>query len=100
MKIYLIDFENTQSAGLIGLNKAKLEDSRILLFYTKNAPTIQLDVFAELGTIKLECIRVKSGKQSLDRHLISYLGYLIGKEAEKKNEYIIVSRDNGYQEVA
>ena len=41
---------------------------------------------------------VPAGNESLDMHLIAYLGYIIGTDTEKnaKNKYDIVSKDTDY----
>lgn len=39
---------------------------------------------------------IKAGKQSLDMQLVSFLGYLIGKEADEENRYFIISRDSDF----
>lgn len=39
------------------------------------------------------------GNQSLDKHLVSYLGYLIGRNANMKCKYVIVSKDTGYDNI-
>jgi hypothetical protein len=46
----------------------------------------------------MKFIKVAAGKQSLDMHLISYLGYLIC-EHEGRAEFVIVSNDAGYDGV-
>ncbi len=42
---------------------------------------------------------VPAGKQSLDMHLVAYLGYLVGKNNPQNCKYIIVSKDNDYDDI-
>ena len=42
--------------------------------------------------------KVASGNQSLDKHLVSYLGYLLGFEGNSCS-YVIISKDKGYDEI-
>ncbi|MBQ8162316.1 MAG: hypothetical protein IJ083_16435 [Clostridia bacterium] len=113
---YLIDFENVHEDGLHGISRLKPEDA-VYLFYTINANRISLDVFANGIPSKLEVIRIVAGKQSLDMHLNSFLGYLIGKSIREKtttnagipinpdlarandeDKFVIVSRDLDYSD--
>ncbi len=93
--IYLIDYENVREHGLKNITYKK--DDMIYLFYTENAAKIELDALSEIEAA-MKFIKVAAGKQSLDMHLISYLGYLI---CEKGNntEFVIVSNDTGYDGV-
>ena len=44
-------------------------------------------------------LKIPVRKQSVDMHLVSYLGYLIGKNKGKDCRYIIISRDNDYDNI-
>ena len=65
-----------------------------------NAPTITLDNINQLNKsgCKYELIKVPAGSQSLDMHLISFVGYAIGLGGEKYN-YIVISKDKDYDNV-
>lgn len=90
---YLIDYENVHENNF----PEKLENHiHIHLFCTENASQIRLNVPQSL---ELKIYKVPAGKQSLDMHLVAYLGYLIGTNGNKKCKYVIVSRDTGYQKV-
>lgn len=93
---YLIDFENVHNEGLA--NVASLsKESHIHIFYTKNAPNISMDlVFRKEVDIQGHMVPVR--KQSLDMHLVSYLGYLLGT-CGKQNSYVIVSKDTDYDNI-
>ena len=93
--IYLIDYENVREHGLKNIRYKK--DDMIYLFYTANAAKIELDALSEIEAA-MKFIKVAAGKQSLDMHLISYLGYLIC-EHEGRAEFVIVSNDAGYDGV-
>ena len=93
--IYLIDYENVREHGLKNIRYKK--DDMIYLFYTANAAKIELDALSEIEAA-MKFIKVAAGKQSLDMHLISYLGYLIC-EHEGNAEFVIVSNDAGYDGV-
>ena len=87
--IYLVDYENVHSSGLEKIHNT-IEDE-IYVFYTENATKLDLSDYKK----NMEPIEVPAGNQSLDRHLISYLGFLIAKNG-KKSTYCIVSNDKGY----
>lgn len=93
-----MDYENVHDKGLVGSNVLTESDS-IILFYTENAKTTSLDFFTSHGKAELILIKVPVGNQSLDLHLISYLGYLIGNNGDKECKYIIISKDVGYDKV-
>ena len=95
---YLIDYENTGKNGLKGCENLSNTD-HIHIFFTDNSKNTSFDIFADHGNATLDFKEVLSGEQSLDKHLIAYLGYLVGKNANKKSEYVIVSSDKGYDKV-
>lgn len=95
---YLIDFENVNDAGLACQNQLGSHD-HIHIFSTKNAPKISIESLENFNNIDFNSHIVPAGKQSLDMHLIAYLGYLIGKNSTKKCKYIIISKDNDYDNV-
>lgn len=88
---YLIDFENVHDEGL--KNKTLEKNNHIHIFYTENAPKISLD-YAEGITPH----KVPAGKQSLDMHLVSYLGYLLCNKG-KQCSYVIISKDSDYDNI-
>ncbi len=96
---YLIDYENCHKDGLAGCDKLKGTD-HIYLFYTDNAKDTTFDIFINHGKAELIIKKVPLGDQSLDKHLIAYLGYLIGKNTGKQAEYVIISKDTGYDKVS
>lgn len=100
MTYYLVDYENTNSRGLKGCGKLKKSD-RIFIFYSENASKINLDFLASHGKAKIHAIKVPVKKQSLDMHIASYIGYLIGKNKNRAIEckFVIISKDNDYDNI-
>jgi hypothetical protein len=94
---YLIDFENVGSDGLKGCDQLKKND-QIHLFYTNNANKISLDVFSRRGEAELYVHKVPVKSQSLDMHLVSYLGYLLGIN-EENCSYVIISKDTDFDNI-
>lgn len=96
---YLIDTENVGSTWVNLLSTNKKMDLHI--FVTENAKNLNFSLLHEItenknkNTYKIhDC---KTGKNSLDFYLSSYLGYLIGKNAN--SSFVIVSQDTGYDNV-
>ncbi|MDR0818639.1 MAG: hypothetical protein LBN43_03590 [Oscillospiraceae bacterium] len=99
MSIYFIDYENVGAAGLQGINRLK-EGDQVIIFHGMNSGSISFDlhlqIFSSAATV--EYIRTgKSAKNYLDFQLATYLGYQIS--ASNASEYIIVSRDAGFDSV-
>ena len=93
---YLIDYENVREAGVNYCHRA-VEGDAVYLIYTSNASKIGLDALAGMRA-EVKVIKVAAGKQSLDMHLISLLGYLVHKHGTE-DRYIVVSKDTGYDSV-
>lgn len=100
MTYYLVDYENTNSKGLKGCGKLKKSD-HIYIFYSENASRINLDFLASHGKAKIDAIKVPVKKQSLDMHIASYIGYLIGKNKNRITnfKFVIISKDNDYDNI-
>ncbi len=97
--VYLVDFENVNSAGLSGIQKLTKED-KVYIFYTVNAASLSFTAHLNLLSCPAEVIYyyVASGtKNALDFQLASFLGYLISKGEEKN--FCIISNDRGYEHV-
>lgn len=95
---YLVDFENVNEEGLSCSSKLK-SNNHIHIFSTINAPKISFDTLTSFNSIELCSHIVPAKKQSLDMHLVSYLGYLIGKNNTVKCKYVIVSKDTDYDNI-
>lgn len=92
---YLVDFENVHNDGIENLENMTKND-HVHIFSTQNALNIRNDIFWINGDIKPHLVPVR--KQSLDMHLVSYLGYLLGVYG-KNCTYVIVSKDTDYDNI-
>ena len=92
---YLVDYENVHEDGLAGISDVTVR-SFVHIFYTRNACKINMDVLSDAGRTRFEFIKAASGSQSLDMHLVSFLGFLIGSERDPEDRYIVISRDNDF----
>lgn len=98
---YLIDFENVKDAGLVCSGNFTNND-HIHIFSTENALKINLKSLVQFNNAsELNTHIVAAGKQSLDKHLLLYLGYLIGlnNKTQKNCKYTIVSKDKGFDDI-
>lgn len=95
---YLIDFENVHEDGLSGSDTLGSQDY-VHLFSTKNAPRISIQKLTSFNSVHLFSHEIPAGRQSLDMHLVSYLGYLIGGSGGKDTNYVIVSKDTDYDNI-
>ena len=99
MKTYfLIDLENVnKKEHFEGCEKIS-KDDEVIVFYSKDSLSMDLDIITKLN--KPDIFKVEKGKkgdQSLDKHLLSYLGFLIGQNSYNKDIiYVILSKDLGY----
>lgn len=96
MRLFLIDYENVNSAGLQGIGQLDPQD-RIILFYSQAANTLSFEIMDEMLAANIMPERVciaQSGKNALDFQLVTFLGYLIAKN--KADAYYIISKDTGY----
>ena len=89
---YLIDYENVNGSGLEGCSKLTASD-HIIIFFTKNAMKINMSDISDHGNAELKMIEISPGKQSVDIHIGSYLGYLMGISGGKDYGIIIISGD-------
>ena len=94
---YLVDFENVHEARLYGMDALTAEDG-VIIFHTSPYDRISLSRLDDVQAW-VKVIPVPAGKQSLDMHLGSFLGYLIGKE-DADTDYAIVSHDLDYRRIA
>jgi len=101
-KHFLIDFENVGDEGLNGFFDLNNDDI-IDLFFTDKSNKIKIDFIdkylKEESKPILNFIKVSYGPQALDLQLSSYLGSIIAKDNDNEVEYMIVSKDKGYDHV-
>lgn len=98
MAVYFVDMENVASNWGASLEQATKGD-QFILFYTKSSPNISIGLMEKLvrKKVKLECILCCKGSNALDFQLATELGYRIHRN--HKAEYVIVSKDTGYNAV-
>lgn len=97
-RYFLIDYENVGGDGLYGCKELKITD-RIMIFFTKNAKKLDMTDIADHGDARLEMIEIPSGKQSVDIHIGSYIGYLAGAYNDKECFVQVVSKDHDFDNV-
>lgn len=96
-KFYLIDLENVHDTGLKNIDTLTKTD-HVHIFYTENAQKINVGILS-IKAPDIDVHEVPAGKQSLDMHLASYLGYLLGNNEGKTCSYVIVSKDKDYDNI-
>ena len=101
MNYFLIDYENVNVSGFDGLSSLT-ENDVVILFYSENANTLTFGLHKRINeakaNIEFQKVSVET-KNALDFQLCSYLGYLIHdkmSDESEKNDYYIVSNDQGY----
>lgn len=93
---YLVDFENVHNEGLENIDSLS-KTEHIHIFSTENALNIRMDiVFSKEIDIKGHIVPIRN--QSVDMHLVSYLGHLLGIHG-KQCAYVIVSKDTDYDNI-
>ncbi|MCI7351850.1 MAG: PIN domain-containing protein [Ruminococcus sp.] len=96
MKCFLVDYENVNSAGLVGINKID-KDDLVMIFYSDNANTV---TFATMDLIRKSPADIRRYKlkqtsaNAADFQICTYLGYLMGMS--DATDIFIISRDKGY----
>ena len=95
---YLVDYENVGTDGVSKCGGLEKTD-HLHIFYTENAKRIDLDVIGNHGKASLETHKVPVKNQSVDMHIVSYLGYLLGKNEGKAISVVIISKDKDYDNV-
>ena len=101
MKYYFMDYENVRISGFDGIEKLEKNDI-IYAIYSEQSKAFSLDILekAQKQGIIIEAYKVNVGnKNALDFQLSSFLGYIVGKSEDNDCEYIIVSKDTGYDKV-
>jgi hypothetical protein len=99
---YLLDYENVSHHGFEGYAQLTPEDTVVVFVGAKNGSAgIPVDTVRQLTAIgsspRLLWKRAKkSAPNYLDFQLVSYLGYLIGDPEIDEQEFVIVSKDQGF----
>ncbi|MDO4846565.1 MAG: PIN domain-containing protein [Clostridiaceae bacterium] len=95
--LYFVDYENTDEAGLNGIEK--LTDADTVFFFHNDKNKLSINAHKKVENAK--CIKKYIPKVSvktqnaIDFQLVTYLGYKI-KETDNKQQYRIVSKDTGF----
>ena len=97
-RFFLVDFENVGCSALSNCNGLNKTD-HLIIFFTNNANKIDLNIINEHGGAELKTVRVPAKSQSIDMHIVSYMGYLIGKNKGKNVNIIVVSKDKDYDNI-
>ncbi|MBR3226225.1 MAG: hypothetical protein IKF78_12965 [Atopobiaceae bacterium] len=71
----------------------------VYLFSTKSSAKVNMAVLVNHNLSNLKIFDVPEGSQSVDKHLLAYLGFLIGKHATKA-KYVIISKDTAYDAIS
>lgn len=98
-RVYLIDSENISDEWVDFLDIMEIQDA-IFVFYTGKSTHINCERVCKLmqhGIGRVQWIKCFEGNNALDFQLVTELGAMIG--LGKAAEYIIVSKDNGYNPV-
>ena len=93
---YLVDLENVGLDGIQGGSGLRSDDE-VHIFSTSNGPKMDIATLSKLNNLKPAFHDIPPKKQSVDMHLVSYLGYLI--KSEPKAEFVIVSKDTDYDNI-
>lgn len=98
MDYYFVDYENTQSGGLDGIENLTRKDC-VYLFYSVNADKIPIDVLnsTKKSGAKLIPIKANTGINALDFQLSSELGFAVSRCKPKRDSFYIVSNDRGFE---
>jgi len=96
---YLVDYESVNGNGIENITKLTMKE-HVHIFYSDDAKNSNFDIMFDKNTdIEAHKIKkLKKGDQSLDKQLVSYLGYLLAVN-DKSSSYVIVAEDKGYKEV-
>ncbi len=99
MAVYLVDYENVKTDGLLGIGSLSESDA-LYLFYSENANKLTFDLHEKLleSKARIEYLKADVGtKNSLDFQLVTYIGWLIARNND--SSYVIVTNDNGFKSV-
>lgn len=96
--IYFIDYENVGQSGFNG-SEALTSADEIYLFHYEGTGNVKYENLISLAGSKARTQIIKlttHAKNAMDFQIVALLGYLTGKYQNKAN-YVIVSKDKGYE---
>ena len=96
-RIYLVDFENVGTEGIDHADALGKEDF-VHLFCTRNSAKICPSILAGFNSTNLITHVVPQGDQSVDMHIVTYLGFMLGKK-NPGDVFVIISKDKDYDNV-
>ena len=94
---YLVDFENVHNEGIKNIGSTS-KDEHIHIFSTENVMKKELKLSWDMADKDIKSYLVPAGKQSVDMHLVYFLGYLLGRHG-KNCDYVIISKDKDYENI-
>lgn len=97
--LYLVDYENVNLNGLVGIEKLTEEDT-VVIFLGNNMGAISFEWHIRIADAQAKVKYIKCGKVSknyLDFQLATYCGYLLA--GMENGKVFIVSKDKGYDSV-
>lgn len=93
-RIYLIDYENVNKAGLEGAEALSRFD-KVIVFYSIKADTVPIDILNKCKA-KLDFIKAEVGTlNAMDFQLVAYLFY----NMKKSRDYYIITKDQGFRAI-
>ena len=98
MRHYLVDFENVNDEGLREIG-ALQKDCCIHIFFSANTARISLEYLTLMRNATVKAHKVNDNNSSLDIHLATYLGYLIGSDVNQQDSFFIVSAGHDFSEL-
>ena len=98
MRHYLVDFENVNDEGLREIG-ALQKDCCIHIFFSANTARISLEYLTMMRNASVKAHKVNDSNNSLDVHMATYLGYLIGSDVNQQDSFFIVSAGHDFSEL-
>jgi hypothetical protein len=95
-RILFVDYENVQNIDLDFINKENLET---IVFVGKSQKKIPIEIVQkaqQLGKLMTWHQIEGQGSNALDFHIAFLLGHLTAHDAGKADEYIVLSKDKGF----
>ena len=98
MRHYLVDFENVNDEGLREIG-ALQKDCCIHIFFSASTARISLEYLTLMRNASVKAHKVSDDSNSLDVHIATTLGYLIGADSEQQDSFFIVSSGHDFSEL-
>jgi len=95
--IYLVDFENTGSIGLDGLEDIE-ENDKVIIFYSEKSHTVDIEIIEAFKKCKGE-VNLFKIKKSAPNYADFHIATITGAYIQKGEMVSIISNDKGYVSV-